>query len=238
MLIETTPTRRVSQAPLKETVCFGGCGVAVFYRTNPRVCCSTCSRNRTLERARCSMERVRRRRGVPRVKGRLINCIRCAAIVELNRNVSTRYCAPCKIETDRQQARAASRRKAATSAGREESNAWRRRKAAADPAYRVSSHMKVVIHRALGKAKAGRSWRQLVPYSLDELMAHLERQFLPGMSWENKGKWHIDHIVPLASFKFETPSDDGFQAAWALSNLRPLWGRDNIRKSAKRLYLL
>jgi hypothetical protein len=40
------------------------------------------------------------------------------------------------------------------------------------------------------------------------------------------------------SFKFETPEDPDFKACWALSNLRPLWSTDNIRKSDKRTHLL
>ena len=69
-------------------------------------------------------------------------------------------------------------------------------------------------------------------------MTHLERQFLPGMTWGNRGEWHIDHIVPLASFTFTSPDDPEFRAAWALTNLRPLWAKDNIRKSAKRTHLI
>lgn len=64
---------------------------------------------------------------------------------------------------------------------------------------------------------------------------HLERQFLPGMTWENHGRfgWHIDHIIPLSAFNFETPDHIDFKRAWALSNLQPLWWQDNLKKRAK-----
>ena len=117
-------------------------------------------------------------------------------------------------------------------------NAWCRERRAADPSWKVSAHMKTMIGRGLKGGKAGRSWRAFVPYTLEELMAHLERQFLPGMTWDNRGDWHIDHIVPLSSFEFTGPDDANFQAAWALTNLRPLWAKDNIRKSAKRTHLI
>lgn len=94
------------------------------------------------------------------------------------------------------------------------------------------------MHRAFGSGKAGRSWKTFVPYTLAQLMEHLERQFLPRMTWENQGEWHIDHVRPLSSFKFDKPEDAAFQEAWALSNLRPLWGLDNIRKQARRTHLL
>ena len=46
------------------------------------------------------------------------------------------------------------------------------------------------------------------------------------MSWDNHGKWHIDHIKPVSKFDKNTlPS-----IVNALSNLQPLWAIDNIQK--------
>lgn len=75
-------------------------------------------------------------------------------------------------------------------------------------------------------------------YTVSELRKHIERQFVRGMTWERfcGGEIHIDHIVPLSSF--DLSSADGLRAAWALSNLRPLWARDNIAKAARRTHLL
>lgn len=104
---------------------------------------------------------------------------------------------------------------------------------------RVANLMRCYINRALQGKKKGRSWQKLVGYSLEELMDHLERQFLPGMSWDNRGRgWHIDHIRPLSSFAYTNADDPQFREAWALTNLRPLWARDNQRKYAKRVYLI
>lgn len=87
-------------------------------------------------------------------------------------------------------------------------------------------------------AKAGRSWESLLGFTVHDLMQHLERQFLPGMSWDNRGEWHIDHIRPLNGFNFSAPADPEFREAWALTNLRPLWAKDNISKSARRTHLI
>ena len=57
-------------------------------------------------------------------------------------------------------------------------------------------------------------------------MAHIQAQFLPGMTWENRREWHIDHIVPLAS----ATTYDEVVGLFALSNLQPLWASDNVRK--------
>jgi hypothetical protein len=64
-------------------------------------------------------------------------------------------------------------------------------------------------------------------------MNYLESQFVEGMSWENHGKWHIDHIKPVCSFNFNSREDEDFKKCWALENLRPLWAKENLKKSAE-----
>ena len=64
-----------------------------------------------------------------------------------------------------------------------------------------------------------------------ELKKHLEEQFTDGMSWDNKGDWHIDHIVPLASAKTEKELIKLFH----YKNLQPLWAKDNLIKGKKLL---
>lgn len=75
-------------------------------------------------------------------------------------------------------------------------------------------------------------------YTVSELMAHLERQFVKGMGWHNMDKWHIDHIVPLSSFTITGPDDPELRRAWALTNLRPLWAKQNLKKSSKVEFLI
>lgn len=98
------------------------------------------------------------------------------------------------------------------------------------------------IYHALADRKAGRGWESLVGYTVEDLRLHLERQFRPGMTWENWGKgehcWHIDHIVPKARFSFRTDTDPDFRACWALTNLRPLWQPENQSKAAKMLVMI
>src|SRR3546814_5744253 len=101
---------------------------------------------------------------------------------------------------------------------------------------RISDWSPDVCSSDLGKN--GRSWETLGGYTVADLMAHLERQFLPGMSWDNRGQLHIDHIRPLCSFEFTSPDDPQFREAWALTNLRPLWARDNLRKGGRLDLLL
>ena len=67
--------------------------------------------------------------------------------------------------------------------------------------------------------------------SREELMEHIEKQFIDGMSWDNYGDWHIDHIKPLS--KFDLTSLEEQYAANHYSNLQPLWKEDNLRKKDK-----
>lgn len=117
-----------------------------------------------------------------------------------------------------------------------ESDRKSRRKMRSSPKGKLDSAISVGISSSLTRgSKAGRRWEDIVGYSIDDLVAHLEKLFLPGMSWENYGRkgWHVDHIIPLAAHNYETPEDPDFKRAWALSNLRPMWWMDNIVKGAK-----
>lgn len=88
-----------------------------------------------------------------------------------------------------------------------------------------------------GSIKSSRTF-DVLDYTPADLKAHLEKQFLPGMSWTNYGEWHIDHIRPLISFVITSISDPQLTQAWALTNLRPLWAKENLSKGAKALFLI
>lgn len=105
------------------------------------------------------------------------------------------------------------------------------------PENRIHQSVSSRIYAAL-KGKRGAKTVDILGYSFSDLTEHLERQFLPGMSWDNYGEWHIDHIIPLSSFEIGGPDDPNLKRAWSLTNLRPLWRLDNIRKNAKILHLL
>lgn len=120
-------------------------------------------------------------------------------------------------------------------------NEYERNRTKSDPKFALNRRVRALIGSSLRRynsSKNGKSWKLVVGYSIDELFNHIERQFLPGMSWENRDEWHVDHIVPVASFDYDSPDHPDFKACWALTNLRPLWSGDNIRKSDKRIFLI
>jgi hypothetical protein len=151
-------------------------------------------------------------------------------------------CAHCAVPVVRTATAAARRGKRLTFCSQGCHAAYRKQQQATAIEVRLNDRMRNSIREALSRRglskKAGRSWMSIAGYTTDELMAHLARQFTKRMSWQNMGKWHIDHIVPLASFRFDGPDDPNFKAAWALTNLRPLWRPKNLSKGAQRLTLL
>lgn len=95
----------------------------------------------------------------------------------------------------------------------------------------LSGRLRVVMKRALHRQFTRKSSRtfDLIGCSPTELRAHIEALFLPGMSWENRHLWHVDHKRPLASFDLRDPVQQ--RAAFHYTNLQPLWAEDNRRKS-------
>lgn len=63
------------------------------------------------------------------------------------------------------------------------------------------------------------------------LIEYLRAKFTEGMSWENHGRWHIDHIKPCA--KFNLTNEEEQRQCFHYTNLQPLWAADNLSKGAK-----
>lgn len=99
-----------------------------------------------------------------------------------------------------------------------------------DNKVRIESSLRSLMRRSI-KDKNYRSWESLVGYNIDSLSSHLESLFLEGMTMDNYGDWHIDHIKPRRYFNYDSCEDTEFKECWALDNLRPLWAIDNIRRN-------
>jgi len=85
-------------------------------------------------------------------------------------------------------------------------------------------------------SKKGKGMSNYLSYSIEELIKHLETNFKEGMNWENYGDWHIDHIIPDCCFNYSSVDDEEFKKSWALTNLQPLWAKENLQKN-RSLYL-
>jgi len=88
------------------------------------------------------------------------------------------------------------------------------------------------INRILNNWKGGREKaEELFGYTIDQLAQRIECQFKDGMSWENRSEWHIDHKKPVARFIKQGITEP--KIINALSNLQPLWAKDNVKKGSK-----
>lgn len=102
-----------------------------------------------------------------------------------------------------------------------------------DENLKISSNCRGRIYRALKGQRKSKSTEKLVGCSFSELKIYLENKFLNGMTWNNYGEWHIDHILPCASFDLSKKEEQ--EKCFHYTNLQPLWGVDNLIKSSKIL---
>jgi len=66
-------------------------------------------------------------------------------------------------------------------------------------------------------------------YTASELKLNIESKFKNGMSWDNYGEWHIDHIIPVTFFN----KNEDVKIINSLNNLNPLWAAENLKKGNK-----
>jgi hypothetical protein len=98
-----------------------------------------------------------------------------------------------------------------------------------DPLFRLHCNMRSACTRVVKQLSLGKkpmSTFKWIGCSPEELKAHLESLFTEGMTWQNYGKWHVDHIRPVCSFTAEE-----WEQVNHYTNLRPLWAEDNLAKS-------
>ena len=100
-----------------------------------------------------------------------------------------------------------------------------------DPIYRLKQLLRKRLRDILRSKKIDKKVHilDIIGCSPIQLKEHLENQFKDGMSWDNQGKWHIDHIIPLSSGKTE----EDIVKLCHHTNLQPLWAIDNIKKGSK-----
>jgi len=109
-------------------------------------------------------------------------------------------------------------------------NEYFRERRKRDPLFKLSAYTRNMLRRVLratGDVKKG-STRDILGYGADELKAHIESLFQPGMTWENYGDWHIDHKIPISLMTLFGVTEP--ELINALSNLQPMWAIDNLVK--------
>lgn len=114
---------------------------------------------------------------------------------------------------------------------REHINAQRLIRLKNDPIARMVHNLRKRLRKALKTKKFNKNSKmaEIIGCTADELRLYLQNQFQPGMTWQNYGEWHVDHIIPLATAntEFQTYKLNHY------TNLQPLWAHDNLKKSSK-----
>ncbi len=98
-----------------------------------------------------------------------------------------------------------------------------------DPLFKMISSIRNRISLSFsrnGYSKKSSTY-EILGCSFIDFKLHLQNLFIEDMSWENQGKWHLDHIIPISSAK----SEDDVIKLNHYTNFQPLWAEDNIKKS-------
>ena len=95
-----------------------------------------------------------------------------------------------------------------------------------DPSGHLANIVRSCVHNAL-KSKKSKCSIQYLGCQIDEFKKHIEEQFTEGMTWDNYGKWHIDHIIPI---KYDNPTFEEVCERLHYKNTQPMWASENISK--------
>ena len=107
-----------------------------------------------------------------------------------------------------------------------------------DPIYKIQRACRRRLNGIIKAIKFNKTINtlNLVGCSWGQLKNHLESQFQSGMNWDNYGThgWHIDHIIPCASFDLTKVEEQ--QKCFHYTNLQPLWAVDNLKKGYSDIF--
>lgn len=108
---------------------------------------------------------------------------------------------------------------------------WESNKRKTDILFRLKQSVRHRINTIISRTNMvkSKSSFDLVGIDVLELKQYLESKFIDGMSWDNYGVWHIDHVIPLSSAK----NEEELYKLCHYTNLQPLWGEENLKKGNK-----
>ena len=110
-------------------------------------------------------------------------------------------------------------------------NEFRKQKRITDIEYKIKCNLRTRIWSAVKNNIKCESTEKLIGCSIKDLKNYLKARFVKNMTFDNYGKWHIDHIKPCDSFDLSKESEQ--RKCFHYSNLQPLWELENLKKSNK-----
>lgn len=112
-------------------------------------------------------------------------------------------------------------------------NKYEKKRKKEDPEFKLIKTLRSRLGNAMKRknTEKSKSTLELTGCNLSFLKGYLESKFEEGMTWENHGKWHVDHIKPCCSFDFSKEEEQ--KKCFHYTNLQPLWAEENLVKSGK-----
>lgn len=102
-----------------------------------------------------------------------------------------------------------------------------------DPILRIMDSLYSNIRGTLNRFMNGKPIKnkraiEILGCSAEEFIVYIEKQFEPGMTWENWGlnTWHLDHIKPKS---WATNEIEAYEINH-YTNFQPKWAKDNLKK--------
>jgi len=107
-------------------------------------------------------------------------------------------------------------------------NKYNQKRKAIDVNYKLRSYIRTRIYNAMKRNSKSARTLELLGCSIEYLKTYLASKFKEGMTLENYGKWHIDHIIPCCAFDLSIPEQQ--RKCFHYTNLQPLWAKANRQK--------
>ncbi|HUS48909.1 MAG TPA: hypothetical protein VMZ91_01985 [Candidatus Paceibacterota bacterium] len=116
---------------------------------------------------------------------------------------------------------------------RKEINEYKKQKYKTDPKIFISRNISSVIRHSLKGNKNGYHWEDIVGYTLEQLIEHLESNSEFTIQDYLEKDLHLDHIIPISVYSFSSYEDKEFFKCWNLRNLRLITAEENLSKGNK-----
>ena len=93
----------------------------------------------------------------------------------------------------------------------------------------IRSLIKNSFKRGINQFRKSSKTEKILGCDIQFFLLHIQNNFTNGMTFDNHGKWHLDHIIPLATAKTE---EDVIKLNH-YTNFQPLWREENLSKGFK-----
>jgi hypothetical protein len=114
--------------------------------------------------------------------------------------------------------------------------AYMKKRRSLDPLFTLKCNTRSLLYNAFKRACNGKYHQNIqvedmLCCSMDYFIEYLKEKFTEGMTIENYGEWHLDHINPIS----DCENYEQILKYNHYTNFQPLWAKDNFLKSNKKI---